>query len=118
MKKNETIKKLDAISSPSPSDWREKAEWRVNNRDWLRISGAVALRILMDKDGAEARMHVMDTMDCDERTAHEILCGKHDFKLSEIVRLVGADGFFDTVDGLRRHLESVADETILDKLCE
>ena len=48
--------------------------------------------------------------DCDEQTAHEILCGNHDFKLSEIVRLVGADGFFETVDGLRKYLESIADE--------
>lgn len=114
MEKCETIKKLEAIASPAPSDWREKAEWRVKNREWLRISGALALRILMDKDVAEARKHVMDTMDCDEQTAHEILCGNHDFKLSEIVRLIGSDGFFETVDGLRNYLESIADEA--DKL--
>ena len=33
-----TLEKLEQISAPAPSDWREKAQWRKDNCDWLRKS--------------------------------------------------------------------------------
>ena len=105
MEKCETVKKLEAIASPAPSNWRELAEWRRNNRDWLRMSGAVALRIFMTTGGIGARAHVKESLGCDDLTASEILKGNKDLKLSEIVKLIGADGFFETMAKLKAYLD-------------
>ena len=39
-------KTLDSLASPIPSKWREKAEWRKANRQWLKKSQKIALTIL------------------------------------------------------------------------
>ena len=83
------IDKLKRIMVPAPSNWREKAEWRRNNREWLRVSGRIAVIIMENNQGRnKARKYVMDKLGCDARTASGILKGSHDFKLSEISRLV------------------------------
>lgn len=105
MEKSEIVKKLEAIASPAPSDWREKAEWRQENREWLRLSGAIALRVLDEHDMHDAREYVKKTLGCDEGTVSLILRGNADLKLSEIVKLVGFDGFCRAVEGLKRYLE-------------
>lgn len=34
----EVIARLKEHQSPTPSRWREEAEWRLKNRSWLRHS--------------------------------------------------------------------------------
>lgn len=38
--------KFRDLQSEVPSNWREKAEWRVANRNWLRMSGMFAVSVL------------------------------------------------------------------------
>lgn len=37
---------LDNLASPTPDKWREKAEWRRANREWLRKSQDIAVTLL------------------------------------------------------------------------
>ena len=43
---NTTIKKLEAYQSDSPSHWREEAEYRRENKSWMRYSQRIAMAIL------------------------------------------------------------------------
>ena len=43
---NKKIAILDSLASSTPSKWREKAEWRIANRLWLRKSQKIAFTIL------------------------------------------------------------------------
>lgn len=38
--------KLEQLSSSKPSRWQQKAEWRKENRTWLKKSAFIALRVL------------------------------------------------------------------------
>ncbi|WP_298713796.1 hypothetical protein, partial [Chitinophaga sp.] len=42
--------KLSKLVSPEPSKWLENATKRQANSGWLRMSGAVALRVLAELD--------------------------------------------------------------------
>ena len=44
--KEEIISKLNKHVSASPSEWREKAEWRMANKSWLRYSQHIAMMML------------------------------------------------------------------------
>lgn len=108
MERSEIIEKLKALASPAPSNWREKAEWRVKNREWLRVSGAIALHILITKNGMDARPYVMETLGCDDETVRHILKGDADLRLSEIIKLIGFDGLCETLNGLKKYTEDAA----------
>jgi ribosome-binding protein aMBF1 (putative translation factor) len=38
--------KLSTLVSDQPSDWKAKAKYRRDNRDWLKKSAAIAVRVL------------------------------------------------------------------------
>ena len=44
--REEIISKLKKLSSETPSKWREKAEWRNENKSWLRYSQRIAMMML------------------------------------------------------------------------
>lgn len=91
---DDIIKKLEAISSPTPSNWREIAEWRVNNRQWLRVSGMIAVQILEQQNGGDnAREYIKNTLGCDDEYASHIVKGDADLHISEALKLIGFDGF-------------------------
>lgn len=104
MENSEILKKLEELASPAPSDWRKQAEWRQDNRDWLRLSCSVALKVLSDQDMHNANEYVKNTLGCDDGTARLILSGDADLKLSEIVKLIGLDGFLSAAEGLKNYL--------------
>lgn len=54
MDNKSVLDKLKELSSPAPSDWREKAKWRVANRNWLRMSGMFAVSVLTELE----RQHI------------------------------------------------------------
>src|ERR1700744_4050447 len=43
---NNLKEKLSALTSEKPSDWKAKAQYRRENREWLKKSAAIALQIL------------------------------------------------------------------------
>ena len=40
------LKKLETYSSPTPSSWRKEAEERQANKEWLRYSQMIAMKML------------------------------------------------------------------------
>jgi ribosome-binding protein aMBF1 (putative translation factor) len=43
---NNLKEKLSTLVSDQPSDWKAKAKYRRDNRDWLKKSAAIAVRVL------------------------------------------------------------------------
>jgi ribosome-binding protein aMBF1 (putative translation factor) len=43
---NNLKEKLSELISDQPSDWKTKAKYRRENREWLKKSAAIAVRIL------------------------------------------------------------------------
>jgi ribosome-binding protein aMBF1 (putative translation factor) len=43
---NNLKEKLSTLVSDQPSDWKAKAKYRRDNRDWLKKSAAIAIRVL------------------------------------------------------------------------
>ena len=87
-KQKEAIEKLSKIMSPCNSDWREDAEYRRNNRYWLRISGLVALSVIRKYDNNRKKIQEALGYE-DEIRVDDILRGKADLTLSEIHSLIG-----------------------------
>lgn len=78
------------MSSPTPSKWREMAEFLVNNHDWIFVSQEIATKILIrslkDKNSlSEATGIAPERMET-------ILKGMADITLSELVKLEQATG--------------------------
>ena len=46
----EVIARLKEHQSPTPSKWRERAEWRQQNKSWLRHSQRIAVKMLEKMD--------------------------------------------------------------------
>ena len=46
----DVIARLKEHQSPTPSKWRERAEWRMQNKSWLRHSQRIAVRMLEKMD--------------------------------------------------------------------
>ena len=44
--RQKTQEYLESHQSATPSKWREEAEWRRNNRAWLRHSQHIAVKVL------------------------------------------------------------------------
>jgi len=43
---NSLNKKLSALESDQPSDWMAKAQFRRDNRQWLKRSATIAIKVL------------------------------------------------------------------------
>ena len=46
----DVIARLKEHQSPTPSKWRERAEWRMQSKSWLRHSQRIAVRMLEKMD--------------------------------------------------------------------
>ena len=46
IKMNNLKEKLSNLASDQPSDWKDKAKYRHENREWLKKSAAIAVRVL------------------------------------------------------------------------
>lgn len=87
------LERLKKISEPAPSDWREHAKWRQENRYWTRYSGLIALYLLIQHEGLGAHEYIKEKLDCDDSTVRKICKGDYDFKMSEILKLVTPEEF-------------------------
>jgi ribosome-binding protein aMBF1 (putative translation factor) len=43
---NNLKEKLSTLASDQPSDWKAKAKYRRDNREWLKKSAAIAVQVL------------------------------------------------------------------------
>ena len=90
--------KIQEISEPAPSDWREHAKWRQENRYWTRFSGFLAMYLFVNKGGTcGVHQYIKDRLNCDDTTVRKICKGDYDFKLSEILKLITPEEFANTI---------------------
>ena len=65
----EVIARLKEHQSPTPSKWRERAEWRQQNKSWLRHSQRIAVKMLekMDELGLTQKQ-LAELMGCSQES--------------------------------------------------
>ncbi len=85
MDNKSVLDKLKELSSPAPSDWRKKAEWRVANRDWLRMSGMFAVSVLTEMEKQHiTKEQLADMVGVSPAYIHDICKGNLNLTLEDI----------------------------------
>ena len=74
--------------SRTDSKWKENAEWRRENHQWLRYSQSIALKVLrvMDEKGL-TQSRLAEMMGCSQQYVSAILKGSSNMTLETISRL-------------------------------
>lgn len=91
-KEQETIvAKLREHASPTPSKWREEAEYRRANRAWLRYSQYIALLMLnkMDELGINQKQ-LAEMMNCSQQYISKVLKGHENLSLETLTKIENA----------------------------
>ena len=87
----EQIAFLQAHSSPTPSKWRENAEWRRANKAWLPYSRKIAIKIAMAMhDQNMSQRQLADSMGCSPQYVSRLLKGEENLSLETICKLESA----------------------------
>lgn len=85
------IKKLETHSSPTPSRWRESAEYRIANKSWLRYSQHIAMLMLdkMESLGLNQR-GLAERMGCSQQYVSKILRGRENLSIETLCKIEDA----------------------------
>ena len=88
------LEKLKQISEPAPSDWREQARWRKENRAWLRKSGRIAVAVLaaIDAIPGMSQKVLAEKMGVSPQYISKLVKGNENFSLQTICKLETALG--------------------------
>lgn len=83
--------KLRKHAPATPSKWREKAEWRQQNKSWLRYSQFVAIRMLeqMAAEGLTQK-GLADRLGCSQQYVSKILKGQENLSIETICKIENA----------------------------
>ena len=82
------VAKFRKFQSPTPSKWRERAEWRLQNKTWLRHSQHIAMLMLekMDELGMTQKQ-LADIMGCSQQYVSKILKGQENLSLETLSKI-------------------------------
>ncbi len=80
--------KLRRHAPATLSRWREKAEWRKQNKSWLRYSQLVAIRMLdqMDAEGLTQKA-LAERLGCSQQYVSKILKGQENLSIETICKI-------------------------------
>lgn len=85
---NNLKEKLSKIASDQPSDWKSKAKYRRDNRDWLKKSAAIAVQILTAlKSQSLSQKDLAKLMDVSPQQINKIVKGQENLTLETISSL-------------------------------
>lgn len=89
--KEETISRLKEHEGSTPSKWREKAEWRMANKSWLRHSQRIAMMMLdrMEELGLTQKA-LADKMGCTQQYISRVLKGTENLSIETISKIESA----------------------------
>ena len=91
--RQKTLEYLESHQSATPSKWREEAEWRRNNRVWLRHSQHIAVKVLRYMKSESLTQSAMaERMDCTQQYVSKILKGTENLSLETLTKLELAMG--------------------------
>lgn len=86
--KQETKQFLEEHQSTTPSKWREEAQWRRENREWLRYSQRIALLLLsyMKREHL-TQASIAERMGCTQQYVSKILKGTENLTIETIAKI-------------------------------
>ncbi len=89
----EILSGLKKHGSPTPSKWRENAEWRMANKSWLRYSQRIAMMMLdkMEEMGLTQKV-VAQRMGCSQQYISRVLKGTENLSIETISKIEDALG--------------------------
>jgi ribosome-binding protein aMBF1 (putative translation factor) len=80
--------KLSKLATAKPSDWKAQAKYRRDNREWLRWSAAIAVKVL---DALKAQgltqKDLAERMDVSPQQISKIVGGQENLTLQTIFQL-------------------------------
>ena len=81
-------KKLSELASPEPSNWKAKAQYRRDNREWLKRSAIIAVKVL---DALKAQKltqkDLAERLDVSPQYINKIVKGEENLTLETITNL-------------------------------
>lgn len=85
------IEFLESHQSPSPSRWREDAQWRRDNEHWLKYSRFITLQVMRAMDEQSVtQVELARRMGCTQQYVSNLLKGSSNMTLETIARLENA----------------------------
>ena len=85
------IEFLEAHRSPTPSHWRDDAQWRRDNEYWLKYSRYITLHVLRAMDEKSVtQVELAKRMGCTQQYVSNLLKGSSNMTLETIARLESA----------------------------
>ena len=82
------VERLRQYQAPTPSRWREEAEWRRANRAWLRRSQAVAMKMLDRMEELDiTQKQLSELMGCSQQYISQVLKGQEKLSLETISKI-------------------------------
>ena len=86
--KEEILSGLSKMKSSTPSKWRENAQWRMENKGWLRYSQHIAMMMLdkMEELGLNQKS-VAQRMGCSQQYISRILKGTENLSIETISKI-------------------------------
>lgn len=84
----EIASKLNEHQSSTPSKWRENAQWRMDNRAWLRHSQHIAMMMLDKMDELKmSQKQLSELMGCSQQYVSKVLKGQENLSLETISKI-------------------------------
>ncbi len=120
------IEFLEAHQSPTPSRWREDAQWRRDNEYWLKYARYITLQVLRAmEEQSVTQLELAKRMGCTQQYVSNLLKGSSNMTLETIARLENAlsidliksaltyvSGYGTTVTSLPQYLSDSAGQTL------
>ena len=117
--KKKTIEFLEAHQSSTPSKWREEAEWRRDNRSWLRHSQRIAVKVLLQmKQEGLTQKALAERMNCTQQYVSKILKGQENMSLETLTKLEEALSIRLILDGKVVPYPNMEENTTADMVAE
>lgn len=105
---NNINKKLSNIASGKPSNWKTQARFRRENREWLKKSAAIAVRVLeVLKAQGLSQKDLAEKMNVSPQQVSKIIKGQENLTLETITNLEHALGI-QIISGLLDGSKSAA----------
>jgi ribosome-binding protein aMBF1 (putative translation factor) len=85
---NQIVNNLRKHQSTTPSKWRERANWREENKSWLRHSQHIAMMMLdkMEELGMTQRV-LAERMGCSQQYVSRILKGHENLSIETMCKI-------------------------------
>lgn len=84
----DVIARLKEHQSSTPSRWRERAEWRQQNKSWLRHSQLIAMKMLEKMDKLNmTQKQLAEKMECSQQYISKVLKGQENLSLETISKI-------------------------------